>query len=99
MSNLIWICVGKKVKDVTSGFRAVNKKYISVYANDYPYDYPEPEAIITAVMHCGRVIEVPVIMQERENGVSSISLWKSVYYMIKVTLAILVKRISYGIRR
>ena len=99
LSNLIWICVGKKVKDVTSCFRAVNKKYISVYANDYPYDYPEPEAIITAVMHCGRVIEVPVIMQERENGVSSISLWKSVYYMIKVTLAILVKRISYGIRR
>ena len=99
LSDLIWLCTGKRIRDVTSGFRAVNRKFISIYAEDYPSDYPEPEAIITAVMHRGRVAEVPVVMKEREGGTSSITFRKSVYYMIKVTLAILVKRISYGIRR
>lgn len=99
LSNLIWLCTGKRVRDVTSGFRAVNQRFIAIYAEDYPSDYPEPEAIITAVMHRGRVTEVPVVMKEREGGTSSINFRKSVYYMIKVTLAILVKRISYGIRR
>ena len=99
LSDLIWICTGKRIRDVTSGFRAVNRRFISIYAEDYPSDYPEPEAIITAVMHRGRVAEVPVVMKEREGGTSSITFRKSVYYMIKVTLAILVKRISYGIRR
>ncbi|HJA92875.1 MAG TPA: glycosyltransferase family 2 protein [Candidatus Eisenbergiella merdipullorum] len=99
LSDLIWLCTGKRIRDVTSGFRAVNRRFISIYAEDYPSDYPEPEAIITAVMHRGRVAEVPVVMKEREGGTSSITFRKSVYYMIKVTLAILVKRISYGIRR
>lgn len=99
LSNLIWLCTGERVRDVTSGFRAVNQRFISIYAEDYPSDYPEPEAIITAVMHRGRVTEVPVVMKEREGGTSSINFRKSAYYMVKVTLAILVKRISYGIRR
>lgn len=99
LSGLIWLCTGKRVMDVTSGFRAVNRRFIEIYSEDYPSDYPEPEAIITAVMHRGRVAEVPVVMKEREGGVSSINFRKSVYYMIKVTLAILVKRISYGVRR
>ena len=99
LSGLLFLCTGKRVRDVTSGFRAVNGRFISIYAEDYPSDYPEPEAIITAVMYGGKVAEVPVVMRERENGESSIDLRKSVYYMIKVTLAILVRRISYGIRR
>lgn len=99
LSNLIWICTGVKVRDVTSGFRAVNKKFIDVYARDYSSDYPEPEAIVTAVMCRGKIKEIPVEMRERQNGSSSINMWRSFYYMIKVTLAILVKRISYGIRR
>lgn len=99
LSGLIMLCTGKHVRDVTSGFRAVNQRFIAIYAEDYPSDYPEPEAIITAVMHRGRVTEVPVVMKERMCGTSSINFRKSVYYMIKVSLAILVKRISYGIRR
>lgn len=99
LSNLIWICTGVKVRDVTSGFRAVNKKFIDVYARDYSSDYPEPEAIVTAVMCRGKIKEIPVEMRERQSGSSSINMWRSFYYMIKVTLAILVKRISYGIRR
>ena len=99
LSNLIFICTGKRIKDVTSGYRAVNKRFIDVYANDYSRDYPEPEAIVTGVMHGAVIEEIPVEMKERRSGVSSINLGKSVYYMIKVTLAIVVKRISYGIRR
>ena len=99
LSSLIFLCTGCKVKDVTSGFRAVNKKFIDIYAVNYPTDYPEPEAIVAAVMHGGRIKEQPVIMRERENGTSSINFVKSIYYMIKVTLAILVCRISFGIRR
>lgn len=99
LSGLILICTGTKIYDVTSGFRAVNRKFINIYSEDYPSDYPEPEALITAVLSGGRVKEVPVIMKERSGGTSSINMRKSVYYMIKVTLAILIKRISYGVRR
>lgn len=99
LSSLIRLCTGVKVKDVTSGFRAVNKQFINIYSIDYPSDYPEPEAIITAVMYRGRIREIPVVMRERENGESSINFRKSIYYMIKVTLAILIRRISYGVRR
>lgn len=99
LSLLILVCTGKKIKDVTSGFRAVNKHFIEIYSENYPTDYPEPEAIVEAVMHGGRIKECPVVMKERENGNSSINFLKSVYYMIKVTLAILVCRISFGVRR
>lgn len=99
LSGLIKLCTGKKVLDVTSGYRAVNRKFIEIYAENYPSDYPEPEAIVSAVMHKGKIQEIPVIMQERQAGTSSIHAWKSVYYMIKVTLAIIICRISFGIRR
>ena len=99
LSFLIRLTTGKKLMDVTSGFRAVNKRFINIYANDYPTVYPEPEAIVTAIMNRGRIMEVPVQMREREGGSSSITFGRSMYYMIKVTLAILVCRLSYGIRR
>lgn len=99
LSRLIYWCTGKKILDVTSGYRAINRKFIEIYAENYPSDYPEPEAIVAAVMHRGRIEEVPVAMKERQAGTSSIHAWKSVYYMLKVTLAILICRISFGIRR
>lgn len=99
LSFLILLTTGKKIMDVTSGYRAVNKRFIDIYVRDYPTDYPEPEAIVTAIMNRGRIMEVPVQMRAREGGSSSITFLKSIYYMIKVTLAILVCRLSYGIRR
>ncbi len=94
ISLLIKILSGKKVYDVTSGYRACNRKLIEVFAADYADDYPEPEAIISCVLRGYRVGEVPVVMVERQGGVSSIRSLKSAYYMIKVCLALLVDRIS-----
>ena len=99
LSGLIHVLCLKKVKDVTSGFRAVNERFIKIYAENYPSDYPEPEAIVAAIMHRGKIKEIPVVMKERMAGNSSINLKRSIYYMIKVTLAILVCRISFGVRR
>lgn len=99
LSTLIFLCTGKRIYDVTSGFRAVNKKFIELYADCYPDDYPEPEAIVMALMCRGRIRELPVVMRERAGGKSSINLWKSVYYMIKVSLAILIVRTGFKIGR
>lgn len=99
ISMVIKLLTWKRVKDVTSGFRAVNRRFIGIYAKDYPQDYPEPEAIVTALMYGAQVAEVPVIMHERISGISSINLKKAIYYMIKVILALFICRISFGIRR
>jgi len=94
LSELIQLCCGVKIKDVTSGFRAVNKEYIKFYAEEYPPDYPEPEAIISASLNGAKIQEIPVIMKERENGVSSINPVKSIYYMVKVSIAIIICRLT-----
>lgn len=99
LSALIRLCTGVRIYDVTSGFRAVNQKFIRIYAGTYPVDYPEPEAIIAAVMQRGTIREVPVVMRERGSGSSSIHGLKSAYYMIKVSLSIIICRITFGIRR
>lgn len=99
LSFFIWMCTGKHIKDVTSGFRAVNDKFIEIFSKDYPDDYPEPEAIVMGVIYGGKVLEYPVEMRERQAGTSSINFRKSIYYMIKVTLSIFLRRLSLGFRR
>lgn len=99
LSMLIRCVCGASIGDVTSGFRAVNKRFIKIYAEEYPVDYPEPEAIVKASVEGAQIVEVPVIMKERESGVSSISFWKSFYYMIKVSLAIILCRMSNDRKR
>ena len=84
------------INDNTSGFRATNKELNKFYSLNYAQDYPEPEAIIAAVNNGFRVMEVPVIMRERIGGVSSINPIKSVYYMIKVSLAIILHGVFRG---
>lgn len=90
-SVLIKILTGAKITDPTSGMRMVNRDIIEIYANCYPKDYPEPESVVAILRKKKKVEEYPVIMREREEGVSSISPKKSIYYMVKVTLAILVE--------
>ena len=91
-SLLIRFLTGKTVLDPTSGMRMVNRDVMKIYSEDYPVDYPEPESVVTILNMGKKVLEVPVIMRERQGGVSSISAGRSVYYMVKVTLAILMER-------
>lgn len=99
LSALGKILTGVHVKDITSGYRVVNAKFINIFADDYPTDYPEPEAMVITAVYGGKVMEYPVVMKEREFGTSSITFKKSCYYMCKVTLAMIVRRISFGVRR
>lgn len=89
-SYLIKFITQNEVTDPTSGFRACNKNLIAYFALNYPKDYPEPETIVCAYRLNMKVKEVPVVMNSRESGISSINHLKSIYYMVKVTLAILI---------
>ena len=99
LSRLIRIVCGAKIKDVTSGFRAVNRKFIEIFSTEYADDYPEPEAIVLSKLSGARITEVPVVMKEREGGVSSISPLKSIYYMLKVSIAIIFCRMTVKKRK
>jgi glycosyltransferase involved in cell wall biosynthesis len=89
-ARVVSAVVGQRVTDTTSGFRVVNRRGIVLFAADYPHDYPEVEATIMCVKHKLRLKEVPVRMRERTGGRSSITAFRSVYYMAKVLLAIFV---------
>ena len=80
----------QRLTDTTSGFQAANRRTIGLFAADLPLDYPEVEGLVMAIRHGIRVLEVPVTMREREHGRSSIGMLGSVYYMIKVLLAVFV---------
>ena len=82
--------VGQRVTDTTSGFQALNRSGIALFARDYPHDYPEVEATVMVFRHRLRFAEVPVTMRERGGGRSSITALRSIYYMVKVLLAIFV---------
>ena len=90
LSNIITFLTKTKVCDVTSGFRAYGPRTISYLAKYYPTDYPEPETIICAAKNGMRIYEVPVSMQERQGGESSITGLLSIYYMIKVSFSLFI---------
>ena len=89
-SLLIKLLTGKTVTDPTSGMRMINRKLLKKFTNEYPKDYPEPESVVTLLKKGKKVKEIPVTMNAREEGVSSISPVKAVYYMVKVSIAILI---------
>jgi len=82
------ILIGRRITDNTSGFRAYNRTALDFLSKHYPSDYPEPEAVILLGRNGFRLKEVPVEMAERTAGTSSITAFRSVYYMIKVLLAV-----------
>ena len=98
-TKLIHMLTGATITDPTSGLRMGNRKVIELFARDYPRDYPEPESVVTLLKKGMNVKEVPVMMRERQGGVSSINLKKSVYYMVKVTIAILIENHRQGGRK
>ena len=87
------LLTGLSINDTTSGFRMLNKKALTYMTENYPDEYPEPETIILYKKLNLSVSEIPVQMRARQGGVSSINLVSSVYYMVKVSLAILFTQI------
>ena len=96
LSGILKVATGVRIKDVTSGFRAASKRALKLFASDYPVDYPEPESLAMVLAKGMQVCEVPVIMRERAGGTSSIKGFAPLYYMIKVSIAILIS--SHGTR-
>jgi glycosyltransferase involved in cell wall biosynthesis len=91
---LIKLLTNRWIKDTTSGFRAVNKDIIHLFAADYPVDYPEVDVLVKLYKKKFRVIELPVKMKARETGKSSITPVRSIYYMIKVTLSLIIETVK-----
>jgi glycosyltransferase involved in cell wall biosynthesis len=89
-AHLVSLLTRQKLTDTTSGFQAVNARAIRLFAADYPHDYPEVEAAVMVVRHQLRIVEVPARMRGRETGASSITAVRSLYYAVKVTLALFV---------
>lgn len=90
--NIIKLFSGKTIMDPTSGFRAVNKDIIKQFATEYPYDYPEPITNLQILKNKRyKVLEISTKMNQRETGTSSITAFKSIYYMVKVTLALFIE--------
>jgi len=98
LSRLVNVAIGGGITDTTSGFRAMNRAAFGTFAHTYPDDYPEAEALVILHKHSLRVIEVPVQMRARQGGRSSIGAARAAYYIVKVSLAIMVglfKKISF----
>ncbi|MCH5266989.1 MAG: glycosyltransferase family 2 protein [Lachnospiraceae bacterium] len=93
-SFLIRILTGKKITDPTSGMRMINRKLMEKFTEEYPKDYPEPESVVTVLSERFQVTEIPVIMNERVEGNSSISIGNGIYYMVKVSFAMLIARMK-----
>lgn len=90
ISFFIKIVTRKKIYDTTSGFRAANRTIIKKFKSEYPVEYPEPITTVEILKKGYKVKEVPVSMNERENGTSSIKAWKNIYYMLNVILSIII---------
>jgi len=89
-SRVVSLITRRRVSDPTSGFRMTDRRGIELFARDYPHDYPEIEAILLMHAHRLNSCEIPVVMRPRTSGSSAISSTQSVYYMVKVLLAVFV---------
>ena len=93
LSALVRALCGVEVRDVTSGLRAADRAVIAFFAREYAQDYPEPESVLAAGMEGFRIREIGVEMRPRQGGESSITPFRGIYYMIKVSLALLLRRV------
>jgi hypothetical protein len=89
-SSLIALVTGQSFSDSTSGFRAFNRRAISFLSRHYPVEFPEPESLVLLRKNGYKVKEVSVSMRERQGGESSVTRFKAVYFMISISIAILI---------
>jgi hypothetical protein len=90
---LIGLLSGARVTDPTSGLRCAGPRLWRRFADCYPPDYPEPESLFWCARNRLRIGEAPVSMRRRQGGASSIQYWHCLYYLLKVSFAILIDRL------
>lgn len=90
LARMISLITGQRITDPTSGFRALNRRAIDFCAVEYPFDYPEPESVVIFRRAGLKIREIPVTMNPRYGGQSSITPFRSAYYMVKVIMTILI---------
>jgi hypothetical protein len=83
------------VHDPTSGFVGVNRRALEVFGRSFPLEYPEIEALVVLQRRRFRFLEVPCKMRPRTTGRSSITAWKSLYYIVHVLLGVFVNVLKY----
>jgi hypothetical protein len=98
LRSLLRGLAGIRVSDPTSGFRVYGTRALALFSATYPYDFPEPESLAVARAAGLRVAEVPVAMRPRQGGSSSISGLSAPYYMLKVTIAIVLTYLRTRLR-
>ena len=94
ISWFIHFLTGVRITDPTSGYRAASKEIIALFAKNYPEEYPEPSTTVRLIKQKKRIVEIPVVMNERQAGKSSIQSWKNAYYMLNVCLSILITALT-----
>ncbi len=90
LSNYTKIYTGASIKDITSGFRAMNRVVISFLYSQYSYEYPEVEALVDFHKQGFKIKEVPTLMTSRQGGVSYLTRWKPIYYVVKVMMSLFI---------
>lgn len=93
-SDLIRLVCGKRIYDTTSGFRVYNTRAIEFLARHYPTDFPEPESIVMLLKNGFVIKEVPVEMEKRQAGVSSVFKWRAAYFMASISIAIIISSLK-----
>lgn len=83
LSKIISRLAGTPLTDTTSGFRAVNRRAIELFADWYPVEYlgDTVETLVYAVRRKLRVRQVPVAMRMRLAGTPSHSPLKAMVYL------------------
>ena len=99
LSCVVSVILRQKIKDVTSGFRAVNRKVIELSAKKYSTDYSEVDSLVLVRQNNLSILEVPVQMSDRLAGRSSITTLKGFYYMVKVALYMVKVALTIIMRR
>lgn len=95
---VLWPVLGKRVHDPTSGFVGVNRRALNVFRASFPLEYPEIEALVVLQRRRFRFEEVPCKMRPRTTGHSSITAFKSLYYVFHVLLGVFMNVLKFDRR-
>lgn len=97
ISTAIKLTTGVNIKDPTSGMRMFNRTLIDEFAQNINYE-PEPDTISFLIKQGVKVGEVQVEMRERLAGESYLNLTRSITYMVKTLVSIIILQ-NFRIRK